>query len=213
MIIDTINGLVNALKAMDVSGILSCFGILVPFGIGAIVGVVATSIALPIALSHNDEHQNDEHQHTFSSEWSMNDEKHWHAATCEHSDLKSDEAQHVWGEWSVKTPASHVATGLKERECSVCHKVQQEAISPLEGHTFNKEVVDGKYLKSAADCVNPAVYYKSCECGLASATETFTYGEPLGHNYGEWIVDTEPTLLVEGTKHHVCSRCGDVAND
>ncbi len=147
----------------------------------ATVGVVATSIALPIALSHNDEHQNTEHQHAFSSEWSMDNEKHWHAATCEHTDLMKDLAEHVWGDWSVKTPASHVATGLKERECSVCHKVQQEAISPLEGHTFDKEVVDEKYFKSAADCENPAVYYKSCECG-AKGTETFESGVALGHD-------------------------------
>ena len=35
-----------------------------------------------------------------------------------------------------------------------------------------------KYLKSAANCQSPAVYYKSCTyCGQASETETFTSGE------------------------------------
>ena len=51
-------------------------------------------------------------------------------------------------------------------------------------HVFDQEVASEEYLKSAADCENPAVYYKSCECGEASATETFTYGEPLGHDIG-----------------------------
>ena len=42
-IIDTINGFVNALRALDVTGIIACCGILVPFGIGAVVGVVAVA--------------------------------------------------------------------------------------------------------------------------------------------------------------------------
>lgn len=34
------------------------------------------------------------HQHTFSTEWSSDSAKHWHAATCEHKTEKSDEAAH-----------------------------------------------------------------------------------------------------------------------
>lgn len=146
--------------------------------IGAVtVGVVATAIAVPVALSNKEP----AHQHTFASDWSSDGEKHWHAATCEHTDVKADEASHVWGEWSIKTPATHTSAGVKERECSVCHKVVQEAINPLD-HTFDKEVVDNKYLKSAATCLEPAVYFKSCECGEASDSLTFTHGDPLGHS-------------------------------
>lgn len=49
------------------------------------------------------------------------------------------------------------------------------------------EVEDAKYLKSAANCGNPAVYWKSCEiCEVASTTETFTVGTPVGdHNIGK----------------------------
>lgn len=36
-----------------------------------------------------------EHQHTFSNEWSKDSAQHWHAATCEHTDLKSDIAAHI----------------------------------------------------------------------------------------------------------------------
>lgn len=42
-IIDTINGLLNALAAGDVAGILACCAILVPFGIGVVVGIVAVA--------------------------------------------------------------------------------------------------------------------------------------------------------------------------
>lgn len=42
-IIDTINGFINALRAMDMAGILACMAVLVPFGIGVIVGIVAVA--------------------------------------------------------------------------------------------------------------------------------------------------------------------------
>lgn len=58
-------------------------------------------------------------------------------------------------------------------------------------HSYTREIASSKYLKSAATCTAPAVYYKSCLCG-ERGTETFTYGEALGHNY------------VNG----ICTRCG-----
>ena len=36
-----------------------------------------------------------DHTHTFSTEWKSDDDNHWHAATCEHIDEKSDLAAHV----------------------------------------------------------------------------------------------------------------------
>ena len=36
----------------------------------------------------------DAHEHTFSTEWSTSATEHWHAATCEHADEKSDVASH-----------------------------------------------------------------------------------------------------------------------
>ncbi|MCQ2743087.1 MAG: InlB B-repeat-containing protein [Bacilli bacterium] len=35
------------------------------------------------------------HEHTFSKEWSHDQTNHWHAATCEHSDLTKDFGEHV----------------------------------------------------------------------------------------------------------------------
>lgn len=36
------------------------------------------------------------HSHTYSNEWSHDQNKHWHAATCEHKDLVKDEEEHVF---------------------------------------------------------------------------------------------------------------------
>lgn len=38
------------------------------------------------------------HEHTFSSEWTSDENNHWHAATCGHDNEKKDEAAHTFGE-------------------------------------------------------------------------------------------------------------------
>ena len=41
-----------------------------------------------------------------------------------------------------------------------------------------------KHLATEATCTEKATYYKVCaSCGKVSETETYEYGEPLGHNY------------------------------
>jgi len=50
----------------------------------------------------------------------------------------------------------------------------------LHKHSYDAEVVDEKYLVSEADFDSKAVYSKSCECGVASTTDTFENGETLG---------------------------------
>lgn len=42
-IIDTINALIDALRAFDIAGMIACCTVLVPFGIGAVVGIVAVA--------------------------------------------------------------------------------------------------------------------------------------------------------------------------
>ena len=78
------------------------------------------------------------------------------------------------------------------------------------------ETVDAKYLKSAANCTDKAVYYKSCKfCGVASETETFESGEVDKTNHKGPITEDvnakEPTCTAEGyTGDKVCDACGEV---
>ena len=39
-----------------------------------------------------------EHEHTFSTEWESDENYHWHAATCEHTDEVKDKGAHVWND-------------------------------------------------------------------------------------------------------------------
>ncbi len=57
-------------------------------------------------------------------------------------------------------------------------------------HVYGIQDTNPKYLKSFVTCTTPATYYYSCKCG-AKGTETFTRGEPLGH---DWYYSTENTI-------------------
>ncbi len=53
---------------------------------------------------------------------------------------------------------------------------------PSESIVYDQKNTDEKFLKSAADCETPAIYYYSSINGEIGS-KTFTYGDPLGHNY------------------------------
>lgn len=79
-------------------------------------------------------------------------------------------------------------------------------------HVFDQEVVEDKYLASAATCDSPATYYMSCTCGEKDV-ETFTHGKKLGHSYTATVEKDEylktPANCTTGTVYYKsCARCG-----
>ena len=62
------------------------------------------------------------HTHTYSTEWSYNETHHWHAATCEHQDEKSDYAEHTF----VKDEDETVETCI----CGASHVLVSELATP-----------------------------------------------------------------------------------
>ena len=53
-------------------------------------------------------------------------------------------------------------------------------------------------------CTAAGYYLYTCDCG-----DQYIENVPaLGHYWGEWVVDVEPTLETGGHKHRVCAVCG-----
>ena len=72
-------------------------------------------------------------------------------------------------------------------------------------HKYNQQVVTDTYKVSNADCEHAGTYYYSCSCGKLG-TETFEYGEPLGHNWHyEYFQTSEGEYYQIGT----CFRCDE----
>ena len=73
----------------------------------------------------------EDHEHTFAPEWTSDETGHWHAATCQHTDLVSDKAAHTYGDWTVTLAPTTEAESLQERSCTVCGYKQQETLAKL----------------------------------------------------------------------------------
>ena len=71
-------------------------------------------------------------------------------------------------------------------------------------HVYDQEEVEEKYLATPADCTNAAKYYYSCVCG-AKGTETFEFGEALGHTNAAAVRENvvEATCLADGSYEEV----------
>ncbi len=120
----------------------------------------------------------------------------------------------VWTATPNPAP-THTSAG-KTDYTSVYGKVTVDVAKLGDEHTFNQKVVDAKYLKSEATCLEAAVYYYSCVCGESSKDhngETFTDGEPLGHNYKFDSWKTTPTLTAGGVAQLKCEKCNDLKEE
>lgn len=76
-------------------------------------------------------------------------------------------------------------------------------------HTFDIRTVNENTLAAPADCVNPAKYFYSCECGAHTndTTLVFENGDPNGHTFGEWEADIPAGCLTSGRDKRKCSAC------
>lgn len=129
-----------------------------------------------------------EHQHTYSDSWSNNNQTHWHAATCEHTELRKDEAVH---DFDVKeTPATFEKQGQRVYTCKVCHFSRTEGIPKLT-HEYSSDWEHDHYSHWHV-CIDEG--YENIRKDLAD------------HVYVENI--TEPTFEEDGIKETTCSVCG-----
>ena len=72
-------------------------------------------------------------------------------------------------------------------------------------HVYDQEVYIPEAFKSEATCESPALFFKSCICGVISTTETFEYGTKLSHsNAGDYHSDA--------TDHWKVCDCGEQHN-
>ena len=146
-------------------------------------------------------------------DWQLDGNSHWRAYTCCH--LEVARGAHQGGTADCLAPAL----------CEVC----QHPYGELGPHHFVDQVNEYR-LKSAATCTSPAVYYQSCSTCGAQGTETFTNGEPLGHDYGAWTsngdgthkrtctVDgcsagTQTENCIDANKDHKCDICDYIISE
>ena len=67
------------------------------------------------------------HVHTYSEDWTSDEENHWHAATCGH-DVTEDKTAHTFGNWTTTKEATCTQEGKKTVYCTVCLYEKEETI-------------------------------------------------------------------------------------
>ena len=148
-------------------------------------------LALVLGLSACKEQPTEqEHVHTFSTEWSTNDTYHWHAATCEHTSEKADRAKHKLV-ISITKEATHTTPGEKVTTCSVCGYSKTEVIpAQTQLHSYSSEWThDENYHWHATTCGHDAK------------------GSYEPHTWDSVEVLTPATCDAEGTAQYTC-KCG-----
>lgn len=153
--------------------------------------------------------------HSYKNTYTTDSTSHWYeCSVCgdkkditahDYTELKYDTSNH-WNECvcgakeSIEAHKGGSATCAEKATCGVCNQKY--------GSTSNHslvEVADNKYLKTEANCKDPAVYYKSCSVCEQAGTETFTSGsaDESKHNYST-------TYLKDSGNHWFeCSACGE----
>ena len=134
---------------------------------------------------------------------------------------------HTYGGWTTVREATCTTDGLKERECSVCHKKEQETIPAL-NHDYQTEWTED----IAPTCTTAG--QKSHHCTRCNAITDVTVLPATGHQwnsdndathtcnkdnvteshtYNDWVVVTPATCTAAGKKQHTCTECGHVETE
>lgn len=123
------------------------------------------------------------HVHTFATEWTYDENHHWYAATCAHTDEKSAKAEHDF----VLTNEGYAPTvyeqGSNIYKCSVCDYKMEEIVDKLDSYTVvfldaNKAVVsETNYVVGTSSVSIPAAPTKN------------------GYKFVEWLNVSSNTIV------------------
>ena len=145
--------------------------------------------------------------HTFDMErWASDAQTHWHPATCAHTDLKKDEAEHTWNEGVITKPSDYGVVGEKTFTCTVCGYKKTEPIDALdakdneivlkEGKTFGKEY-DGEVVSITKDDFVIEGNRELAFMFKAKGADDNTYVETAPKKAGEYTVKVSVEATAE----------------
>lgn len=135
--------------------------------------------------------------HTFSDQWSSNENQHWQAATCEHTNEKIKLGDHIWDGGVITVQPTGTTAGERTFSCVVCKATKKEALQPTtHEHTFDTRwTANESYHWHAATCEHT--------------------GEMSGFGTHAWdggVITKQPSHFygsyTDGEKMYTCATCG-----
>ena len=146
-----------------------------------------------------------EHVHAAATEWSSDDENHWHACTALGCPTgKLDVAAHTFGDWETTKAATCKEAGERQHTCTVCGKVVKEAVAKI-AHTF---AADGGWTQNKAPtCDEPGERQHTCTVCNEVVKEAIP---ALGHAFGDAVENY--AAVTEGENQHIGATAHNCAN-
>ena len=148
-----------------------------------------------------------EHEHTYADTYSFDDDYHWYAATCEHTELTKDKEEHTYDEWVIDKDPTETETGLMHRDCLKCDYVQTSIIDVLpHEHTPGEPHEENRVEPT---CTEPGGYDIVIRCTEDNEIISSEHHEieARGHDYIHH--EGKPATCTEDgySEYDTCSRC------
>lgn len=136
---------------------------------------------------------------------------------CDYSEIEiipATNEHNVPETWTTVTEATCGASGLKTRECSVCHGMKEYEIIPATGeHTYNKDDDSQWKETTAPTCENNGI--ETIYCSVCNSVMDTRLIEAKGHDYQkDFEKSYAATCEKDGLEVSVCANnCGNVKNE
>ena len=159
--------------------------------------------------------------HVFSKDWHKDSNNHWHSCTVPGCNEVSDKGNHVYNQEVesseyLATPATCMTPARYYKSC-ICGSKGTEAFAATGSHLGHAyiEVKNPQFLREkATNCKEHDTYWYVCSrCGKTSKTINKYYEDKDSkgeHISSDWIIDQQPTVAKEGSKHKECTVCKEV---
>lgn len=159
--------------------------------------------------------------HVFSKDWHRDSNNHWHSCTVPGCNEVSDKGNHVYNQEVesseyLATPATCMTPARYYKSC-ICGAKGTEAFAATGSHLGHAyiEVKNPQFLREkATNCKEHDTYWYVCSrCGKTSKTINKYYEDKDSkgeHISSDWIIDQQPTVAKEGSKHKECTVCKEV---
>lgn len=159
--------------------------------------------------------------HVLSKDWNKDSNNHWYSCTVPGCNEVSDKENHVYDQEVesseyLATPAACMTPARYYKSC-ICGAKGTEAFAATGTHLGHAyiEVKNPQFLREkATNCKEHDTYWYVCSrCGKTSKTINKYYEDKDSkgeHISSDWIIDQQPTVAKEGSKHKECTVCKEV---
>ena len=144
--------------------------------------------------------------HAWDTEWSKDNDHHWHKCKNCNAIDEGTKAPHTWDKGAVTTSPTCTAAGEKTYTCTACSATKTEPV-PATGHTPGAAVRENKVAATCttAGSYDEVVYCTACRNEVSRTQKTI---DKLAHDY-----DTTKWVKADENQHgHKCKNCDAITD-